>query len=80
MYRLRSLFSGRFDMTTRTSKEASRLAQQNHTTNSSSEMLDQELPKKPELSLVEFNAITVDKYSAEQIRGIYQEQVSAKLG
>lgn len=67
-------------MTTRTSKEASRLAQQNHTTNSSSEMLDQELPKKPELSLVEFNAITVDKYSAEQIRGIYQEQVSAKLG
>lgn len=66
-------------MTTRTSKEASRLAQQNHTTNSSSEMLDQELPENPKLSLVEFNAITVDKYSAEQIRGIYQAQVSAKL-
>lgn len=80
MYRLRSFLSGRFDMTTKTPKEASRLAKQSSTHNASggTELVDQELPSAPQLSLVEFNHITVDKYSAEQIRDIYQSQLTKK--
>ncbi|KZY32331.1 MULTISPECIES: hypothetical protein [unclassified Oleiphilus] len=67
-------------MTTKASKEASRLAKQNTAPRNSNgtELIDQELPSSPALHLVEFNHITVDKYSAEQIREMYQNQLTKK--
>lgn len=68
-------------MTTKTPKEASRLAKHSSDTKASTggtELVDQELPHSPTLQLVAFNSITVDKYSAEQIREIYKSQLTKK--
>ena len=67
-------------MTTKTPKEASRLANQSSTTLASNgtELVDQELPTSPCLHLSEFNQVTVDKYSAEQIHEMYQSQLTKK--
>ncbi len=69
-------------MTTKTSKEASRLAKQNTNPSASNgtELVDQELPSSPTLHLVEFNHITVYKHSTDQIREIYRSQLTQKAG
>ena len=68
-------------MTTRASKEASRLAKHNtspHSPKSTEDLVEQDSPHTPVLKLVSFKTITVDKHSAEQIKAIYQAQVCEK--